>query len=203
MSLWVPPKVSRELQEESRRREAEATKHLLKQEWMDKFNYELGRIVEGMQIFGVPDPAPLDLVAQGGMPGYWHLAWPSYHGGPLNIQPLVVDPVTGQPRVGGEGDRAEPGSWLFDWVARNDLWSDRVVRERKRIREEAERARARRLEQERADDVADILERYKAVSRTQVSMSRGVPWSQNHAGARAAKAASKERARGDHDVGDR
>lgn len=190
MSLFLPPRVSRELQEESRRREIEAAKVMIGDErldWKREFDAQLERIVAGMRLAFCPDPAPLDAVGQGAFPGRWHLVWPSYHGGPLNLQPLVISPETGKATVGGSGGFVEPGSWVFDRLAESDLWSERVQRERRRIRREAEEAGRRREEQERRDRDADVLERFKAVTRTQVSMNRDTPWSQNAAGARRTK----------------
>lgn len=191
MTLFLPPRVSYQLTQETRRREVEAAKVMLgdgRLEWKKEFDAQLGRIVHGMQLALCPDPAPLDAVGQGAMPGRWHLVWPGFNGGPLVLQPLVVDPVTGKPRIGGDGGFVEPGSWVFDRLAEQDLWSERVQRDRRRIRREAEEAKRKREQDERADRDRDVFDRFKAVSRTQVSMSRDVPWSQNQAGARAAKA---------------
>lgn len=190
MALWVPPKVTAGLAEESRRREAETAKALWADErwdWLKRFNAQLDRMVHGMKLVQCPDPAPVDAVAQGAFPGYWHIAWPGYNGGPLNVQPLVIDPDTGRPRVGGVGFRAEPGAWVFDFLAEADLWNERANRERARIKREAERERERRKEIEREEMTRDILERYKAVNGTSVSMSRDTPWSQNVAGRRGSK----------------
>jgi hypothetical protein len=59
------------------------------------------------------------------------------------------------------------------------MWSERVMRDRRRIKREAEEAKRRREEQERADFDRECLEHWKAVSRAQVSMSRDMPWTQN------------------------
>jgi hypothetical protein len=201
-NVWVPPRVSRELAEESRRREHEAARAMLgdgRLDWKKEFDAQLERIVHGMRLAFCPDPAPLDAVAQGAYPGRWHLVWPGFNGGPLVLQPLQVR--GGEAHIGGEGGFVEPGSWIFDRLAESDLWSERVQRDRRRIREEAERAKARRVEQERADRDRDVLERWKAVSGTSVSMNRSVPWAQNVAGAKRTK--GEARKHGDHDPGDR
>lgn len=189
MSLFLPPRVSAELQEESRRREMEAARAMVGDDriaWKKEFDAQLEHIVHGMRLAFCPDPAPLDAVAQGAYPGRWHLVWPGFNGGPLVLQPLVIDSA-GKASVGGDGAFVEPGSWVFDRLAEQDLWSERVQRDRRRIRREAEEAKRRREEQERADADRDVLERIKAVTRTQVSMNRDTPWSQNHAGQRQAK----------------
>lgn len=198
-SVWVPPRVSRELAEESRRREHEAAKVMLgdgRLEWKKEFDAQLDRIVHGMCLAFCPDPAPLDAVAQGAYPGRWHLVWPGFNGGPLVLQPLVLDVRSGKPQVGGDGAFVEPGSWVFDRLAEQDLWSDRVQRDRRRIRREAEEAKRKREADERRERDLDVLERWKAVSATQVSMNRSTPWSQNQAGARAAKADAAEKKKG-------
>lgn len=196
MSVWVPPRVSAELAEESRRREAETAKAMLgdgRLDWKKTFDAQLERIVHGMRLAFCPDPAPLDAVAQGAYPGRWHLVWPGYNGGPLVLQPLVIDPATGRPMIGGEGAFVEPGSWVFDALAEQDLWSERVQRDRRRIRREAEEAKRKREQDERAERDRDVLERWKAVSGTSVSMNRSTPWAQNYQGTKRRGPAS-----GDH-----
>lgn len=188
-SLFVPPLVAQRLQEESRRREAETLKALAgdhQYAWKREFDAQLDRVVHGMSLAFCPDPAPVDAVGQGAQPGRWHVVWPSYHDGPLNVQPLTRDPVTGEPRLGGTGGFVEPGSWVFDALAAADLWSERVQKDRRRIAREMEEAKARRVERERAERDEDVLERYLAASRAFVSMDRSLPWSQNSAGRRGA-----------------
>jgi hypothetical protein len=70
--FFLPPRVSLELQEESRRREAEATRAMVgddRMEWKREFDAQLERVVHGMRLAFCPDPAPLDAVAQGAYPG--------------------------------------------------------------------------------------------------------------------------------------
>jgi hypothetical protein len=176
--LFVPPLTAQRLLEERAQREAELRKAMVGEErfeWKKQFDAELDRLVPGMRLLFCPDPAPLDAVAAGAFPGRWNLVWPGYHGGPLNVKPLEVN-----------GEFVEPGSWVFDMLAREDMWSERATRERNRISREAREAKDRRLERERADRDQDVLERYLAVSRTQVSMNRDSAWSQNAAGKRGA-----------------
>lgn len=175
--LFVPPKVVAALQEERQRREAQALDALRAEHrwgWVKEFNHELDRVVPGMKLVWCPDPAPLDAVACGAHPARWNLIWPGFHGGPLSVLALED----------GDGGYREPGAWVFDMLARSDLWDSRVQRDQRRIRREAEVARARREERERAERDQDVLDRWLAASRTQVSMNRDVPWSQNAAGVR-------------------
>lgn len=196
MALFVPPRVARELHEESLRREASALETLAadhQYRWKKEFDAQLERVVHGMRLAFCPDPAPLDALGQGASPGRWNLVWPGYSGGPLTVQPLVLDLVTGEPSIGGDGAFVEPGAWVFDHLARMDMWNERAMRDRRRIKQEAEEARRRRAEIEAADFDRDCLEHYRAKTRTQVSMNTSVPWSQNHAGERAAKAEANRR----------
>jgi hypothetical protein len=93
---------------------------------------------------------------------------------------------------GGAGGFVEPGSWVFDALARSDLWDERVQRDRRRIQRELVEAKARRKERERAEADEDVLERFLAVSRPQVSMNRSTPWAQNAAGLRRTKGEARK-----------
>lgn len=194
--LFIPPRVARELQEESRRRETQALQSLAadhEYRWKKEFDAQLERIVHGMRLAFCPDPAPVDAIGQGASPGRWHLVWPGYSGGPLTIQPLVINAATGEASIGGDGGFVEPGSWVFDRLAATDMWNERAMRDRRRIQEEAEQARRRRREIEAADFDRDCLEHYKAVTRTQISMNTGTPWAQNAAGARRTRGEARKR----------
>lgn len=195
--LLLPPRVARELREESLRRETEALKALTADHgyrWKKEFDAQLEHVMHGMRLAWCPDPAPLDAAAQGASPGRWHLTWPGIAGGPLTIQPLVIDPETRKPRIGGEGAFAEPGSWVFDQLAEADMWDDRVMRDRRRIQREAETAKRRRREIEAAEFDQDVLEHYKAVTRAQISMNTSTPWAQNAAGLKRTKGQARRRA---------
>lgn len=177
---FVPPEVSRELLRERHRREAEAMKGVQDEQrwaWKKEFDAQLDRVVEGMKVVFCPDPAPVDAVAMGAQPGRWNLIWPGYHGAPLNVMALETP----------DGEFREPGAWVFDMLAENDMWSERVQRDRRRIKREAEEASRRRKEQERAAGDQEVLERFLAATRTQISMNTSTPWSQNVAGRRKAK----------------
>jgi hypothetical protein len=130
-------------------------------------------------------------VAQGAVPGRWNLVWPGFSGGPLAVLPLVL--TADGPRLGGEGEFVEPGSWVFDHLAESDMWSERVMRERRRIKREAEEAKRRREETERREFDLECLEAWKAVNRTQVSMNTDTPWAQNARGAALARGEARKR----------
>jgi hypothetical protein len=192
--LVLPPRLTRQLERERAEREAVTLAALqgdAQDRWRREFNAQLERVVHGMKLMWCPDPAPLDAVAQGAFPGRWNLVWPGFNGGPLSVQPLVLR--DGVPQLGGDGGFVEPGSWVFDRIAEADMWSERVMRERRRIKAEAEEAKRRRREIERAEFDQDCLERWQAVSRTQVSMNRDTAWGQNARGAALARSESRRR----------
>lgn len=177
MSLWTPPSVSAKLRQETARREAEAVQGLVDEsrwKWVQDFNRDLEAVWPGMRLIWCPDPAPLDAVAMGARPGRWGILMPSQTGGPGSVKPLL-----------GENDEfVEPGGWVFDMLRQQDWWNPEVRHARRKVEEEAQRAAERRKEQEREEANAEVLERFLAGTRAQVSMNRDVPWAQNAAGYR-------------------
>jgi len=175
---WVPPKVSKELREETERREGAALQALqLDHIWAYKkeFDADLNRIVEGMKLVWCPDPAPVEAVTMGARAGRWGLLCPPIKGGPWSIKPLLGD----------DGDSyVEPGSWVFDMLRAQDWWNPEVRRDRERAMEELERTKKRREQQEHEDRTQEMLERWMAATRTQVSMNSNSKWSQNVRGKR-------------------
>lgn len=170
MGLWVPPAVSAELVREREMFAQELRDRVLRQEMLrvkgvlDEFNYELRRI----------DPK-LELVRAGedveGTPmkaGYYHLVrW--NEGAPPSVIPIE----------GEHGEFVEPTSRVFEMLARADLWNPdnmRLLRQRKRLAEEADRRRKTREREERQEHLRDLA---NAAFRTQVSMNRDTPWTQN------------------------
>jgi len=173
--LFVPPKVAYELQQETLRREAEGLRELqveAKEKWRLEFEAELQRIDH--RLFGpvwCPDPAPLDAVVMGAQPGRWHVGrW--NEGAPATLLPIQ----------GPNGEYMEPTSRVFEQLKAMDWWDDRVMRDKRKRERQMEEARIAREERERKEFDEEMYERYMAVSRTQVSMNRDTPWTQNAAG---------------------
>jgi hypothetical protein len=186
MTLFVPPRVARELAEETQRRQTEALKAISVErgfKWVQDFNRDLDAIEYDLQLVWCPDPAPLDAVACGAHPGRWHVYRPATSG-PMSCLALVRNRETGEVQLGGQGDFVEPGSWVFERLKAQDWWNEKVLTERRRCERRLEEARRKREEDERAEFNREMYERYMAVSRTQVSMNRDVPWAQNAAGLR-------------------
>jgi hypothetical protein len=94
------------------------------------------------------------------------------------------------------GAPCEPNSRLFDKLAEGDLWNTDLIRRSLRAqRERLAQAQADRLrvDEERMEHIHELT---LAATRTQVSMNRDTPWTQNNsANSRRARAekAKKER----------
>lgn len=138
---------------------------------MAHWNPELARIDPDLSLIRAKHGAQ----APGLKPGFWHLMR-STPGAPINLIPLE----------GPGGEFREPGSWMFDMIRSSDLWDGRVTRDRERKLAAAEDAKRRARLAEREARQGEILERWQAASRAQVSMNRDTPWSQSHAGKRGA-----------------
>jgi hypothetical protein len=177
---WAPPKVTDRLRDETVKREAHAFLGLTTDDgsqWWRDWNRDLEAFMPGLRLCWCPDPAPVDAVALGARPGRYGLLFPSVMGGPVSVSSFS----------GPNDEFVQPGAWVFDMLRAND-WQNPLVRaDRERALEAAERAKAKREQDERDEMTQEILERYLAVSRAQVSMSRDVPWSQNSAGRRGAR----------------
>lgn len=174
--LLLPSATARELLAERERREAEATQALREEEqwgWVQEFNRHLKSIEPYLKLVFCPDPAPLDAAAAGAQPGRWHVVRFN-PGAPISFI-VLQNP---------DGSYREPGSWVFDRIRQSDLWNDQVNRERDALIRRAEEAKERQIQADRAARDEDMVERVRAVTRTQVSMNRDTPWAQNAAGRR-------------------
>lgn len=175
-NFFIPPVVADELLEQRRQREAEAFKALRDEnhwQWVQEFNHDLKAVDHRLQLVWCPDPAPVEAAAAGAQPGRWNVVRHN-EGAPLSVIPLV----------GESGEYREPGSWVFDMLKRADLWNSSVTHDRRRRAREIVAARERRESLETEERQARMLESWKAVSRTFVSMDRSSPWAQNMAGLR-------------------
>jgi hypothetical protein len=176
---FAPPKVSHRLRDETARREATAFLGLTTDDgsdWWRGWNRDLEAFMPGLRLCFAPDPCPVDATAIGARPGRFGLLFPSVMGSPRSVSSFA----------GPNDELVEPGSWVFDWLRENDWQNPDVLRDRKRAQEAAERAKAKREQDDHDRMTADILERYLAGSRAFVSMNRDSPWTQSHAGRRGA-----------------
>lgn len=190
MHRWTPPKVTERLKDETQRREAHAFLGLVTDDgsdWWRGWNRDLENFLPGLRLCWCPDPAPIDAVAIGARPGRYGLLFPSMLGGPVSVSSFS----------GPNDEFVEPGSWVFEMLRARDWQNTEVIRDRDRAKEQARQAAEKRREEEMRRMDEEVLETYLAGTRVQVSMNRDTAWSQNAAGARAARAAKRERDRGD------
>lgn len=96
-------------------------------------------------------------------PGYWHI---------IRHEPGFVSYVT--PLEYPDGSPREPGSWMYEHLAKEDMWSNRSVKAAHERNRKLMEARAREEERERQDRVGDFNERYAAANRVQILVPRGV-----------------------------
>lgn len=139
MGIWLPPKLSRELEQENARDNAETLSMFeICKQWDRELKavdplLELGRASEAA------DPA------NGLKPGYWHI---------LRHNPGA--PVTAEPLEWRDGTPRDPGGWMFDMLLASDMWNERAMRERREVKRKLVDARERdrrRLAQERAEEM--------------------------------------------------
>lgn len=118
---------------------------------------------------------------------YWPMRAPDIHGfvnGCYHIvrhNPDAAGSV--EPLVDADGNYREPGSWVFDMLAASDMWDDRVMRDRERLRKRAVDARERQKTREREDRREELRDRANAAWRVSVSMT-DAPWCQSMDGRR-------------------
>lgn len=166
--------------EQRRVREADIVLRARTDSLCEEFNRELKRMDPYLEMIFIGD----DAMVQGAVPNRYHLSRKSPDA------PATLIAITDE-----HGGFVEPGSAIFAKLAEGDLWSARSRRERQRAVEEAERARDRKKAREDEARRGELLERYNAAFRTQVSMNRSTPWTQNNsANARRARAQAKRAA---------
>lgn len=177
--LFVPPRVKQELLEERRQFEQCILNACTTDPVCEQWNKELQRLDPRLRLVKAPEYLVIGMPLE---PGYYHLVRDNETTFP------TVTPVRGE-----HGEYREPDSRLLEQLKGMDLWNANVIAAHK-LQQETERRQAEQ-DKHRTRDArqGDILERWHAVSRTQVSMNRETAWSQNQAGQRAAKANARGR----------
>lgn len=189
--LFIPPRVAHELEQETQRRQTSALGVLERAAVCKEFDPDLQRIDPDLSMVFCPEITPqdrakggpiLDAVAAGARPGRYNV-----------MRQAPGAPWTFKPITGPNGEFVEPTSRVFEMLKEQDWWDPAVRHVREQREQRLEDARRRREENERRERDEVAWEHWQAVSRTQVSMNRSTPWSQNHAGQRAAKGAARRR----------
>lgn len=168
-TLFLPPGVTRELQQERIAHYARVTALTHYSEVMDDFNRDLKQIDPYLELVKAKETIDAGTPLK---PGHWHIIRHN-PGAPPSIMTIE----------GPDGEYIEPDSAVFrqllEWC---DLQNPAVGHRRRERAEELRQAEQRRLAREREDADDEAMERYRAATRTQVSMLPG--WSQNTAGKR-------------------
>lgn len=162
--LWTPPGVRRE-KDVVARDTADIRLAAALRGQLDWWNRELKAIDENLEMVWFDDG--VDIV--GVVPNRYHV---------LRVSPDPTVPVNIIPITDDEGGFVEPNSAVFDRLRAGDMWNDRAVMDREKRRADAQAAAERQRERETEDRQAEILERWVAATRAQVSFG-DAPWSQN------------------------
>lgn len=169
--LWTPP-VSREHRESTERFVAELVESTRREVMCDYWDRELQKIDPKLTLIKAHDNATVP----GLRPGYWHIVRDCFPG-PPSILPLVGD----------EGEYVEPTSKMLEVLKAGDLQNERAMEARRRQDEESARRRLRDKERGHEERVEEMVDRFKSLTQTRVSMNTDTPWTQNTAGKRGAK----------------
>ena len=171
MSLWVPPSYSSEHRAGMLEHDHIVVARSRLDSVCDTFNRELRTIDRHMQMRFFDEDGAKDVL--GAVPNRYHL-----------VRKAPDAPTTLIVIEGPGGEYVEPNSSVYDMLRRSDLWNGRAVKDQRQAREAAERAGQRQRNREAEERREELKDRYNAAFRTQVSMDRGTPWSQNARGAR-------------------
>lgn len=167
--LFLPPSVTRELQQERMAHHARITALTHYAGTMDDFNTDLKQIDPYLELVKAKETIEAGTPLK---PGYWHVIRHN-PGAPPSIMTIE----------GPSGEYIEPDSGVFrqlqEWC---DLQNPAVNHRRRQRERDIKTAEERRRAREREDTDAEAIDRYLAATRTQVSMVPG--WAQNVAGKR-------------------
>lgn len=167
--LFLPPGVSRELQQERLAHYARVVALTQHADTMDDFNRDLKAIDPYLELVKAKETIEVGTPLK---PGYWHIIRHN-PGAPPSVMTIE----------GPDGEYVEPSSGVFrqllEWC---DLQNPAVGHRRRERAQAARDAEHKRLARERQEADEEAIERYHAATRTQVSMTPG--WSQNTAGRR-------------------
>lgn len=167
--LFLPPGVSRELQQERLAHHARVAALTHYAAAMDDFNADLKQIDPYLELVKAKEQIEAGTPLK---PGYWHVIRHN-PGAPPSIMTIE----------GPDGEYIEPDSGVFrqlqEWC---DLQNPAVNHRRRKREQDIQAAQERRRAREREEADDEVMQRYLAGTRTQVSMVPG--WSQNTAGKR-------------------
>lgn len=121
---------------------------------LDSYNKELKQIDPDLELVWAPET----VTAPGLSPGRFHVLRRNPPPAPPLLLPLETE----------DGGFKEPGSWMYDWLRRQDLWNDAAQADRRKAEQELERQRDKRRAEEREEVAWEIDERLRVANRPSV-----------------------------------
>jgi hypothetical protein len=179
--IFVPPRVARELAEESRQWAADLDKVCHTDKTCEEWTRELRGLDPKLRMVRAPERPVLGLSLH---PGCYHVIRDNDFGAP----PSVVTAVRGP-----DGEFIEPPGKLLDAIKSMDLQNPAVVRAMAARVAAAQAQEERQKANRHEEKVDEVMERWDAAHRAQVSMNTDVPWSQNAAGLRQVRKPKKDK----------
>lgn len=174
--LWLPRLYQSERERELVETRIKDTAEKLKMVELDplcvQLTAEARKLDDKVSIVRVKDNAE----GPGIRPGYYHVMRFN-EGAPLSLTPIEAK----------DGGFLVPTQGTIDRLRASDTWNERVVRDRRERARAEEQAIAKQEQTETEERRDEILQRWKAVSETSVSMNRDAPWSQNVKGRKGVK----------------
>jgi hypothetical protein len=126
---------------------------------LEHFNRELYQIDHHLKVV----MAKPNTTVQGLKPGYYHI---------VRMRPGHLAYI--KPIEGPNGEWRDLDSSVFELVAEDDLWNDRLQREQRQKARRAEEARQRQIIRERQARAAEFDERLKHATSTQILVPKSV-----------------------------
>ena len=129
-------------------------------ERLEYYNREARKIDEHLRIVLAKPGADLSL---GLKPNYYHI---------VRIRPGHMAYV--KPIENPDGTWRDLDSYVFTLIGEDDLWNDRLQREKRQKARRAEEARLRQKDREARERVEHFNERLKSATSTSISVPRGI-----------------------------
>ncbi len=166
--MWLPPKLSRELEQENARDNAETLAMFETCQGWDRELKAVDPLLELARAMPNADPA------NGLKPGFWHI---------LRHNPGA--PITAEPLEWPDGRPREPGGWMLDMLAQSDLWNERALRDRREVKQRLADAKQRDQQREAEARADELNERLESTQRESILFADNVKF-KARAGARTA-----------------
>lgn len=171
--IFLPPRVARELLEERHQFAGAVERGTYTDRVCEDWTRELRKLDPRLRMRRAYE---YYVIGTPLLPGHYHYVRDN-EGAPPTVQPIT----------GPDGEWCEPDGSVLEKLKRSDLQNTRVTRDLEAGRLRVELEQEREKERIRAERQDELLQRWQAASRTQVSMNRDTPWHQNAAGKRGAR----------------